>query len=103
MELDRKYIFFIVGLVLFVMVIGIGFYLILKKLFEDDFEEEKKKGGDDILLEIKILLLNIGGNIIIINVNVSSIQNGQVVFIFDEENQLKNVVVEFKKIILYFK
>lgn len=102
MELERKHIFLIAGSVLLATAIGIGLYLIFKKPSEDEPEAEKKKGGDDTPPETKTPPpSNTGGNTTTTNANASSIQNGQVVPIFDEENQLKNSVAELQKTTLY--
>lgn len=102
MELERKHIFLIAGSVLLATAIGIGLYLIFKKPSDDEPEAEKKKGGDDAPPETKTPPPpNTGGNATTTNANASSIQNGQVVPIFDEENQLKNSVSELQKTTLY--
>ncbi len=103
MELDRKHIFLIAGSVLLLTAIGIGIYLIVKKPSDEDNKDEKdgdNGGGNDS-----------GNNndpktepSVTTNptpTNTSSIQNGKVVPIFNEENELKNGLSQLKNRQLY--
>ena len=102
MELERKHIFLIGGAVLLLTAIGIGIYLVVSKPSDkDDKPEDKKKGGDDTPPEIKNPPADSGGNTTPAPTNTNSIQNGQVVPIFNEENELKNVLSQLKSIQLY--
>ncbi|MNU67062.1 hypothetical protein D3C71_563930 [compost metagenome] len=103
MELDRKHIFLIAGSALLVTAIVIGIILITKKPSDKDDKEENnkdKEGGDD------------SGNDNDPTVepppstnpnptNTSSIQNGQVVPVFNEENELDNSMEQLKGVLLY--
>jgi hypothetical protein len=103
MELDRKHIFLIAGSVLLITAIGIGIYLIVKKPSDEVNKDEKDgdNGGGN----------NSGNNNnpkteppITTNptpTNTSSIQNGKVVPIFNEENELKNGFTQLKNRQLY--
>lgn len=102
MELERKHIFLIAGSVLLATAIGIGLYMIFNKPSEDKPKDEKDKGGDNTPPDSKTPPpSNTGGNTTTNSSNASSIQNGQVVPIFDEENQLKNSVDQLKEATLY--
>lgn len=102
MELERKHIFLIGGAVLLLTAIGIGIYLIVNKPSDkDDKPEDKKKGGDDTPPETTNPPADSGGNNTPAPNNTNSIQNGQVVPIFNEENELKNGLSQLKNIQLY--
>lgn len=103
MELDRKHIFLIAGSVLLLTAIGIGIYLIVRKPSDEDNKDEKDGGNGDG---------NDSGNNndpkteppVTTNptpTNTSSIQNGKVVPIFNEENELKNSLSQIKNRQLY--
>jgi hypothetical protein len=102
MELERKHIFLIGGAVLLLTAIGIGIYLVVSKPSDkDDKPEDKKKGGDDAPPETTNPPADSGGNTTPAPNNTNSIQNGQVVPIFNEENELKNGLSQLKSIQLY--
>ena len=103
MELERKHIFLIGGAVLLLTAIGIGIYLIVNKPSDKDDKAEKDNGNgggndngnDDDPKTEPPATTNPAPN------NTNSIQNGQVVPIFNEENELKNGLSQLKSIQLY--
>lgn len=95
MALERKHLFLIGGSILIVTAIGIGIYLIVKKPSGD---KEKDKNGEDDPEPKKTPPPEPEGNT---TNNQSSIQNGMVVPIFNEENELKNDYSQIKGRYLY--
>lgn len=101
MELERKHIFLIAGSILVLTAIGIGIYLIVRKPSDEkDEPEDKEKGngsgnGNDPKTEEPMVTTNPSPT------NTSSIQNGKVVPIFNEENELKNGLSQIKNRVLY--
>lgn len=99
MTLEKKHIFLIAGSVLLLTAIGIGIYLIVRKPSDSgDKSEEKEKGngGDETPPETKNPPTGSGENTTPTPTNTSSVQNGQVVPIFNEENELKNSLSQLK-------
>lgn len=101
MALERKHIFLIGGAVLLLTAIGISIYLIVKEPSDKKDEEPKDKGdgndsgnNDDPTKEPPP---STNPN----PTNTSSIQNGQVVPVFNEENELKNSLEQLKGVQLY--
>ncbi len=103
MELERKHIFLIAGSILLLTAIGIGIYLIVKKPSDEDKkDDEKDKGnGDGSGNENTPKAEPPANTTTPTNTNTSSIQNGQVVPIFNEENELKNPLSQLKNRQLY--
>lgn len=104
MALERKHLFLIGGSILIVTAIGIGLYLIFKKPTDtkdetQDKPKDKKTGGDDPYPNTEPSSTTPQGNIS--SNNQSSIQNGMVVPIFNEENELKNDYSQIKGRYLY--
>lgn len=100
MALDRKHIFLIAGSALLVTAIVIGIILITKKPSDKDDKEENNKdkdGGNDSGNDNDPTVEPPPST----NPNTSSIQNGQVVPIFNEENELKNDLSQLKETQLY--
>jgi hypothetical protein len=97
MAIERKHIFLIGGAVLLLTAIGIGIYLIVKEPSDKKEEEPKDKGGDKEPPETENPPANTNPS----STNTSSIQNGQVVPVFNEENELKNSISQLKDKQLY--
>lgn len=99
MEIEKKHILLIAGSVLILTAIGIGIYLIVKKPSDKDKKDDKDTGGDQTPPEPQNPPAdNTAGNSVN---NTSSIQNGKVVPIFNEENELKNPLSQLKNRVLY--
>lgn len=100
MALERKHIFLIAGSALLVTAIVIGIYLIVRKPSDEkDESDEKEKGkgsGNENEDWTEQPLSSSPAP-----TNTSSIQNGQVVPIFNEENELKNSMEQLKGVLLY--
>ena len=97
MQLERKHIFIIAGSILLLTALGIGIYLMVRKQDSDDKDEKNKdqgggdgSGNDDEPTTEPPPTKNPAPT------NQSSIQNGKVVPIFNEENELKNSLSQLK-------
>ena len=104
MALERKHLFLIGGSILIAVAIGIGIYLIVKKPSGDEEETEdkpkdKKTGSDDPSPNNEPSSTTPQSTNTTNNQN--SIQNGMVVPIFNEENELKNDYSQIKGRYLY--
>lgn len=102
MQLERKHIFIIAGSILLLTALGIGIYLMVRKPDSDDKDEKNKdqgggdgSGNDDEPTTEPPPEKNPAPT------NQSSIQNGKVVPIFNEENELKNSLSQLKDRQLY--
>jgi len=102
MQLERKHIFIIAGSILLLTALGIGIYLMVRKPDSDDKDEKNKdngggdgSGNDDEPTTEPPPIKNPAPT------TQSSIQNGKVVPIFNEENELKNSLSQLKDIQLY--
>lgn len=98
MELERKHIFLIAGSVLLVSAIVIGIYLVVNKPSDDKDKANEKgtdPGGENNPKTEPPKTTNPAPT------NTSSIQNGQVVPVFNEENELKNSLEQLKNRVLY--
>lgn len=100
MALERKHIFLIAGSILLLTAIGIGIYLIVNKPSDkkDQGNENENGSGDD---EDPKTEPPVPTNPSPAPTNSSSIQNGMVVPIFNEENELKNSMEQLKGVMLY--
>lgn len=99
--MERKHIFLIAGSVLVLTAIGIGLYLLTRKPDDGDKNNEEKDkdgsgGGNDEPKTENPPETNPGTNN-----NTSSIQNGMVVPIFNDEKELKNSLEQLKATQLY--
>lgn len=105
--MERKNIFFLIaGSALILTALGIGIYLLVKNPDDEKKDEEKDKGGSgDGNNEPKPQNPPSNNPAPINNPapanNTSSIQNGQVVPIFNEEGELKNSLSQLKDRQLY--
>jgi hypothetical protein len=104
MQLEKKHIVLIVGSVLLVTAIGIGLYLI----FRDDPDKDDSTDPKDDPKDTKDVPPSGGtneqsstGNQSNSTSSQSSIQNGKVVPIFNEENELANPISQLKGRVLY--
>lgn len=98
--MERKHIFLIAGSVLLATALGIGIYLLVKKPGDEDKKDPEKDkgtsgGGKDEPGEENPPASNPGTG------NTSSIQNGQVVPVFNDEKELKNPLSQLKDRQLY--
>lgn len=99
--MERKHIFLIAGSVLILTALGIGIYLLVKKPDDEKKDEDKDKDKDGSGDEgDKSETDNPPTSKPTAN-NTNSIQNGQVVPIFNEEGELKNVASQLKDRQLY--
>lgn len=100
MQLERKHIFLIVGSVLVLTAIGAGIYMLVKKP-DDDTDKEAKKGNKNGsgTAEYPKTQTPPPGNTP--STTTGSIQNGEVVPVFNEENELKNSISQLKNRTLY--
>lgn len=99
--MERKHIFLIVGSVLVLTALGIGLYMLTKKPDDGDKKDQEKDkdgsgGGDD-----EPTTKNPPATNPETSNNTSSIQNGQVVPIFNDEKELKNSLEQLKVTQLY--
>lgn len=107
--MERKHIFLIAGSVLLLTAIGIGIYLLVRKPSEEKDENKDKNNTEDSGDETtppktQDPPANTGGNTTTTNnntANQNSVQNGQVVPIFNDENELKNSLSQLKGKQLY--
>lgn len=103
MALERKYIFLIAGSVLLATAIGIGIYLMVKKPSDKDekAENNQDKGGGNDSGNDNDPTVEPPPSTNPHPTGTSSIQNGQVVPVFNEENELKNSLEQLKDRQLY--
>lgn len=97
--MERKHIFLIAGSVLLATAIGIGIYLLVKKNADEDKQNPEKNtdsSGSSPNEQQAEKAPSANSSI-----NTSSIQNGQVVPVFNEEGELKNSLEQLKDRQLY--
>lgn len=98
MELEKKHIFLIAGSVLILTAIGIGIYLMVRKPSNDDNDTGENGNGSASQEDPNTPPLPSSTPA---PKNTNSIQDGKVVPIFNEENELKNGLSQLKNKVLY--